>query len=158
MKLSDLAKDKVTGLEGVITGHARHFNNVDRMFLQPQGVKDTGKTKDGEWFDVTRLEYVGPTDIEARSTGTMPFSYGDLVVDKLTGLRGRAVGYVTYLGGCLQVGIQPDVKKDGVPVEWQWLPVFQLKLVKAASKSITKNDNGGPAAPMLSSMRDAETR
>ncbi len=49
------AKDAVTGFEGVITTMSFDLYGCVQAVLTPP-VDDDGKTRDGKWFDVTRLK------------------------------------------------------------------------------------------------------
>ena len=54
IQLGMKAKDKITGFEGTITGHARYITGCDQYLLMPQA-KD-GKQAEGGWYDEHRLE------------------------------------------------------------------------------------------------------
>jgi hypothetical protein len=76
IKVGQLARDKVTGFEGRVTGHADYITGCDQFLLTPQA-KD-GDLKDGRWFDEHRLEVVNtavmvltPT-VEGRNGADLP--------------------------------------------------------------------------------------
>lgn len=48
------AKDKITGFEGIVTGHADYITGCDQYILQPPS-KD-GEFKEARWFDENRIE------------------------------------------------------------------------------------------------------
>ncbi len=50
-------RDKVTGLEGVVTGKATYITGCDQVCVQPKVDKD-GKYTEGRWIDITRVEVV----------------------------------------------------------------------------------------------------
>jgi hypothetical protein len=54
MKLGQLAKDKVTGFEGTIVGHADYLSGCDQYLLVPT-VDEKGNHREGHWFDEQRL-------------------------------------------------------------------------------------------------------
>ncbi len=58
------AEDKITGLQGIITGHADYITGCDQYLLQPK-VKD-GEFKDARWIDEGRLKI---TSVEEATTG-----------------------------------------------------------------------------------------
>ena len=70
--LGKKGKDKVTGFEGVITGHAKHLYGCDTYWLCPPIDKD-GKMPEGSWFDEGRIEIleevVKPKDVKADKNG-----------------------------------------------------------------------------------------
>lgn len=58
------ARDKVTGMEGIVTGRCEHLTGCNTIGL-------TKITKDGDkyetfWFDETRLEVIDPTPVMER--------------------------------------------------------------------------------------------
>ncbi len=56
-KLGKEAKDKISGLTGIITGIASYLTGCDQYVIQPPS-KD-GEFKEGRWFDEGRIEIVG---------------------------------------------------------------------------------------------------
>jgi hypothetical protein len=49
-------KDKISGFEGQVTGHADYITGCDQYLVQPPS-KD-GEWKDPRWFDESRLEVI----------------------------------------------------------------------------------------------------
>lgn len=47
-------RDKITGFQGIVTGHADYITGCDQYLVQPAS-KD-GEWKEGRWFDESRLE------------------------------------------------------------------------------------------------------
>ncbi len=77
---------------------------------------------------------------------------GDLVKDKVTGLKGIATSRTEFLNGCFQIEVTPKMKKEdkltidaiqGVGIDLQ-----QLKKVgdglNTPLKKVIKKDTGGP--------------
>ena len=62
MKLSDMLgveyRDKIGGFKGVCTGVVEYISGCNQALLIPRMGKD-GKSPDGAWYDVQRLERVG---------------------------------------------------------------------------------------------------
>jgi hypothetical protein len=50
-------RDKVTGFEGVATGHVEYITGCDQLLLVPAVDKD-GKLRDSNWFDTQRCELI----------------------------------------------------------------------------------------------------
>ena len=69
--LGKKAKDKVTGLEGIITGRANYIYGCDQLLLMPTSTD--GKAAEGAWFDVGRVEVIGegisPESVRADKPG-----------------------------------------------------------------------------------------
>lgn len=57
IKLGDKAKDRITGLTGIVTSRHEFLNGCVRMGIQPQELKD-GKPVESSVFDVEQLELV----------------------------------------------------------------------------------------------------
>jgi hypothetical protein len=145
--LGDQVKDTITEFEGIVTGYTEHMNNCDRAYIQPQGLKD-GKPIEGMWQDVPRLLLIAEGMVPRVYIKAKPFNNGDEVADTLSKYRGKVVGHAYYLVGCLHVGVQsPNLKEDGQPVDTCWLPIQQVKLIKAAKKEKVKPTGGGPMKP-----------
>ena len=58
IRLGVVAKDKVTGFQGVVFGKSSWLTGCDQWCLKSQELKD-GKPIEGQWFDVKQVEYVG---------------------------------------------------------------------------------------------------
>jgi hypothetical protein len=72
LELGKKGKDKVTGFEGVITGHAKYLYGCDLYALTPTVDKD-GKICETNWFDEGRIEVIGDgikaEDVRAEKNG-----------------------------------------------------------------------------------------
>jgi hypothetical protein len=62
IELGIVAKDKITGFQGTVTGHTRYISGCNQVLLQPNADKD-GKYVEGRWIDEDRLEQIGSTKI-----------------------------------------------------------------------------------------------
>lgn len=58
IELGKLAKDKVTGFQGIVTGRAQYLTGCTQYVVVPP-VAVGGGFQHGEWFDEGRLEVVG---------------------------------------------------------------------------------------------------
>lgn len=54
--LGYVAKDKITGFEGVVESLAFDLYGCVQVALKPTTTKEDGTIKDGMWFDINRLE------------------------------------------------------------------------------------------------------
>jgi hypothetical protein len=52
--LGRAARDRITGLSGIVIAHAQHLTGSERVLLQPR-LKPNGDMTDPIWFDVERL-------------------------------------------------------------------------------------------------------
>lgn len=153
--LGDLVEDCITGFKGIITGYTVHMHNTDRAHVQPQGLKEDGQPREGVWQDVVRLSLVEAEVIARPVFALLPFDTGDEVADTLSKLKGVVVGHAYYLTGCVHLGVQSPVLKDGLPVDPVWAPFQQFKIIKVAKKQKEKTTGGGPM-PAPQGVRDSK--
>ncbi len=57
VKLGDVAKDAITGFQGVVIGIASWLNQCDQVCVKAQSLSE-GKPLDAQWFDITNIEIV----------------------------------------------------------------------------------------------------
>ena len=57
IELGDIARDTITGFEGVVISETYWLNGCLRFAIQPQQLKD-GKVIESEWFDSQQVELV----------------------------------------------------------------------------------------------------
>ena len=60
-----------------------------------------------------------------------PIELGSTVRDTLTPFDGVVFARAEYLYGCVQIGVQPTVLKDGSPLKLVWLDEPQLVVTEA---------------------------
>ena len=86
---------------------------------------------------------------------TFSVGLGDRVKDRITGFSGIVVARVEWLNNCNRYTVQPEVLKDGKPVESQTFDEDDLRVVKGAAFGrgpdvrVTKTPRrytGGPAS------------
>lgn len=68
--LGSQVKDRITGFKGVVTGYCAYLSGCNQALVAPKVTKD-GSFKQGEWFDVQRLERVG-TSVVVLENGATP--------------------------------------------------------------------------------------
>jgi hypothetical protein len=118
LKLGCIAKDKITGFQGVVTAHSRMLTNVDRWTLQPQAVKD-GKPIASKSFDEGQLVFVEDTTIRVTPVERPdePVEMGDTVRLLISGLEGVVTAITTWSEGCVILQVQPRELHEGLPVD-----------------------------------------
>ena len=63
-------KDRVTGFEGIITGHSDYMNGCDHYLVQPPVTKE-GAFQEAKWFDEADLQLVEePKVVKTETTRT----------------------------------------------------------------------------------------
>ena len=72
-ELGSRAKDKITGLQGILVARNQHLHNCNTYGIKPEKLHD-GKPMDCQWFDEPQIEIIkegifqlkqetgGPTD------------------------------------------------------------------------------------------------
>lgn len=145
IELGVIAKDTITGFQGVVVCHSTFLGNCPRYTLRPREVKD-GKPVAPQAFDNTRLAFVESTTLKVLHP-TRPdeqVELGDRVRDAITGLEGIATSLHIYIDGCSHVGIQPRELKDGVPVEVSYMDEKDLTVLDRANPKPAPRKTGGP--------------
>lgn len=77
---------------------------------------------------------------------------GSKVKDRITGFAGIVTGYVTYISGCNQALVVPQVGKDGVAKEALWLDE-QRCVVDRKFKPIVLDNTGTPGCDLAAPKR-----
>jgi len=70
-------------------------------------------------------------------------SLGDVVKDKVTGLKGTVMARTEWLNGCVRINIQPKAFKDGVPVDTVTIDETQLDILTPYNKPNKTTGGGG---------------
>ena len=75
--------------------------------------------------------------------------FGIEVKDIVTGFQGFVTGKCSYITGCDQYLVQPEVDKDGKEVKSKWLDEPRLKIVPNGKKIELESveDDPGPCEP-----------
>ncbi len=74
--------------------------------------------------------------------------FGNMYEDVVTGFKGRAIGFCTYITRCDQVLLAPPVDKDGKRVNGEWFDLERLALLaKEAPVSLVRRPVTG--APVM---------
>ena len=74
--------------------------------------------------------------------------FGNMYEDVVTGFKGRAIGFVTYITRCDQVLLIPQVDKDGKRIDGEWFDLERLALLaKEAPVSLVKRPVTGADKP-----------
>lgn len=90
----------------------------------------------------------------------MNIKLGDRVKDKISGLKGIAIGMTDWLYGCRRFCVQPEEAKDGKPAETFHVDEPQLDLVKAGAIVPPPKDSPKPRShgPREDARRHADPR
>lgn len=56
---------------------------------------------------------------------------GKEVIDRITGFKGIVTGICHYLTGCVMIGVQPKLNKDGKLDRDEWFAVSRIKVISS---------------------------
>lgn len=147
IKLGDIARDDLTGFEGVVTGRTHWLSNCDRLTLQPKGLRD-GKPQDAVSFDITHCILVSRDAHPAAPQShdqQKHIALGDTARDTVTGFEGVVIARCKYLTIDDRLVLQPKtLDKDGQPQKSHGFDVVHLELVSKLNPPAPKETRGGP--------------
>jgi len=144
LALGVTARDKVTGLLGIVAHKAEMLTGNIQWAIQPRG--DGEKVPDAMMVDFHLLEVLdeGVSKLLPPVDDTVTVRLGEEVEDILTGLKGVPIDKITFMNGCVYFWVQPkmDKKTSKIP-ESKMVPHSRLKTVGAG---LSKPDVPPPAA------------
>lgn len=148
----DLAKDVVTGFEGIITARTTWLHGCDRIAIQPTKLGSDGTPVKDQVFDEDRVKiikkakvkFTPPTDDELVA---MPI--GAEAKDTVTGFKGIIAALTVTLGGQLHVVIEPEkLNKDGGCFDNEAFVSSRIEVIKPKpvpkTTAQTTGKDGGP--------------
>lgn len=147
IEMGDIAKDDLTGFEGVVISRVHWLSNCDRLTLQPKGLKD-GKPQDAVCFDITHCELISkaahkPAVIAGDQRTHI--ALGDTAEDEITGFQGVVVARCHYLTICDRLVLQPKtLDKDGQPQKQAGFDAVHCKLISKLHPPAPPEKRGGP--------------
>ncbi|TVY09911.1 hypothetical protein [Paenibacillus cremeus] len=127
-----VAKDSVSGFEGIIIARNAHLFGCAQYGIAPQELASDGTPKKTEYFDESRIEIVDDSkavhgEDEYQKIYAIPL--GTEVQDKVSGFRGKVLVVIENLHNCNQYWVEPPVDKDGKPRDGQWYDEGRLSVV-----------------------------
>lgn len=127
--MNAIAKDTISGFQGMIIARNAHLFGCDQYGLAPQELAADGTPRQTEFFDESRIEILDETNAvygEDNYDEIFPIPLGKEVEDKVSGFKGKALMIVEYLHNCSQYYIEPPVDKDGKPQTGQFFDEGRL--------------------------------
>lgn len=127
-----IAKDTISGFNGVIIARNAHLFGCAQYGLAPQELGADGSPKRTEFFDESRIEILDKTneicgDNEYSNIFSIPL--GTEVKDKVSGFKGKVLMVVEHLHNCSHYYVEPSVDKDGKPCEGQFYDEGRLEVI-----------------------------
>lgn len=139
-----VAKDKVSGYQGVIIARNAHLFGCAQYGLAPQELASDGTPKKTEYFDESRIEIVDDSnaaDGENEYNKIYAISLGTEVQDKVSGFQGKVLVVIENLHNCNNYWVEPQVDKEGKPRDGQWYDEGRLTVV---GKGISPEEVAAP--------------
>lgn len=150
IELGQIARDKITGFEGVVSCISTYEHSCRRIALTARSLDKDGKIQELE-FDEPQVDIVGTTPVmEAPSIAPPRFRYGQPVIDPITKFEGKVTARANFLNGCARICVQADYnKKESKFDRGTWYPETQVepngKLLKPKQEQAPAPRRGGPA-------------
>ena len=150
LKLGVKARDRVTGITGIVDMRLEMLTGSVQYSIQPEG--DGSSRPEGYAFDWQLIEVLGPgVSDKVPPIETSPIRLGDKVEDITTGFTGVVIETAWHLNGCVSHGVAPRVNEKGeqVPAFYlnhKRLKVIKVEAVKQSPEAVkpVKTRTGGP--------------
>lgn len=116
--MNAVAKDSISGFEGVIIARNAHLFGCAQYGLAPKELSSDGSPRATEYFDEARIIIVDEANAvygEDNYDKIFAIPLGTEVEDKVSGFKGKVLMIVEYLHNCSHYFIEPPVDKDGKP-------------------------------------------
>lgn len=151
IKLGDLVKDGITGVQGVCTAIGTCLNNVDRVSIQrlaEEGEKHKDVVVDIYWFDLPQVVLIEPDYLNKAlivEADIPNLKLGDDVEHTFTGYKGYVTQIATWISGCVRVAVQSkEFDKHGQIKDALWFSDKELKVTKEYNQPKEERKVGGP--------------
>lgn len=130
--MNAIAKDVVSGFQGVIIVRSAHLFGCAQYGLAPQELAADGSPRKTEYFDEARIEIMDNSNAvygedEYKYIFTIPM--GTEVEDKVSGFKGKVLVVNEYQHNCSHYYVEPPVDKDGKPRDGMWIDEGRLIVV-----------------------------
>lgn len=151
IKLGDLVKDGITGVQGVCTAIGTCLNNVDRVCIQrlaEEGEKHKDVVSDSYWFDMPQIQLVQSDYLDKNlivESDISNITLGDDVEHTFTGYKGYVTQVAIWISGCIRIAVQSkEFDKDGQMKDALWFSDKELKIIKKYPQPKEERKVGGP--------------
>lgn len=142
--MNAIARDVITGFEGVIINRSAHLFGCSQYGLAPQELSTDGSPRGTEHFDEARIEVLDLTNAvydENDFDKIFKVPLGTEVKDKVSEYRGKVLVAVENLHNCNQYYVEQSVDKDGKMQGGNWFDEGRLMVV---GKGITPEEVVAP--------------
>lgn len=146
--MSAQVKEVYTGLVGRIMGQTLYHSGCFVYLVLPKKSWE-GKLQSFDNIEQDRLMLFGTPRGLANEPYEFPYSIGDKVSEKVTGMKGVIMALCHLHTGCNHYGILPVSLSEGKLQDWNWLDEDRFTLVKEnavlVGKPAGKSPSPGPA-------------
>lgn len=140
-ELCDIARDRISGFEGVVVGIVKYQFNEDRIGIRPE-MLIKGAPAAVEYFDDSAVEVVEKCGMPSRVPPPQRISFGVRVTDMVTGISGIVQAYHKHINGCGRYLVSPDKHEGKVPDYESF--TFEQLIVGQQIVAKKQTQNGGP--------------
>lgn len=148
IKIGDVAKDELTGFEGLVIGRSRYLSNCDRLTLQPRSLDKDGKPQATNSFDITHCALVqaGAVPVPDKSWDRREnIALGDTAKDAITGFQGVVTARTSWIDANDHLSLQPTtLDNDGQPQKPNGFDATRCDLVSKLQPPAPAERRGGP--------------
>lgn len=131
-QLNMVAKDIVSGFQGVIIARSAHLFGCAQYGLAPQELSSDGSPRKTEYFDESRIEVIDDTNAlrgNDEYSNIFAIPLGKEVEDKVSGFKGKVLVVIENQHNCNHYYVEPSVDKDGKPRDGSWYDEGRLEVV-----------------------------
>ena len=147
VKLGNIAEDEVTGYRGTVTAILEPATGMKQIGIQPRG--DGNTIPEMMFIDAFTVKFVEDGIVARLPKPSEPkFEFGQEVKDLASNQTGIVTNKITYLNGCIHLGITPKSLENKTP-DIFFIDQNRLELVSQGVQeklAVTKSadDTGGP--------------
>lgn len=146
----DLARDLVTGFEGVIVTRSTWLHGCDRLTIQPNKLGSDDKPIGEETFDEDRIEIIQKGMVPSRiANRDHLYPIGAKAKDTVSGFDGIITGLAVGISGRVTVVIEPTkLDKDGKSFPCEAFDATRVEVIVEQpvpkTTATTSGKRGGP--------------
>lgn len=153
-----VAKDSISGFEGVIIARNAHLFGCAQYGLAPQELNADGSTKKTEYFDEARINIVqenGSVESNKEYDEIFAVSLGKEVQDKVSNFKGKVMVALEQMNNCNSYYVEPPVDSEGKMREGYWFDEGRLIVINEgiSPKEVASPKRGGAFSRDLPKVR-----
>lgn len=127
-----VAKDTVSGFQGVVISRTAHLFGCAQYGLAPQELSADGSPRTTEYFDESRIEVIDDSNaVEGEKDFDKIFAVplGSEVQDKVSNFKGKVLVIAESLHNCSQYYVEAPVDEKGVPAGGHFYDEGRLDII-----------------------------